>query len=183
MTTPSFTLFRSGTPISLTEGKQLNYAELKKTGLPDFYLRIIHEQAVQGKLTRAQLEGWIKRLSAKDRSGAGAVEAELEALRAAAVGVGSPSADLPSTGRPSTSRSGTSTPAPNKRARPERVISLVSRGDHKRALTTARDYGLHPMPVPQPALKPGQSPDAHTVQAVEGVASKLIVTGNWKTAE
>ena len=178
MTTPNYSNFRAGTSVALPDGKPLTYAELKQTELQDYYLRVIHEQAAQGKLTRPQLDSWLKRLSSKDRSGAPAVRAELELLRSAALGSVSPSASTSSPSRTSLSK-----PTATKRARTEQVVSLVSRGDHKRALSTAQGYGLLPTPVPEQTLKPGQSPDAHTVRAVESVASKLIVTGDWKTSD
>lgn len=171
MTPVSFVQFRTGTPISLPEGKKLTYAEFKPTKLQDFYLRIVHDLAVQGNLTREQVDTWLKRL-AKDAASGRAVRSELEAKRAASVG----QALLPAR------TSASATPA-KRRTRPEKVLLLTSRGDHKRAVVVAREYGLHPLPVPPQELRPGQSPDAHTVRAVEAVASKLITTGNWKSSD
>ena len=172
MTPVSFVQFRTGTPVSLPEGKELTYAEFKPTKLQDFYLRIIHELAVQDKLTRGQVDDWLKRLASKDAASGRAVRRELEAKRSASVGQASPAAK----------RSTPATPA-KRRSRPEKVLLLTSRGDHKRAVIVAREYGLHPLPVPSQNLRPGQSPDAHTVRAVEEIASKLITTGNWKSSD
>lgn len=166
MTAPNFSQFRTGTPISLPADERVSYAELKSAGLQDFYIRIVHDLAVQGKLERAQVSDWIRRLSLSERSAGQAVRTELEAHRAASVGLISRSAS------PTT-----------KRAQAERVVLLVSRGDHKQAVKTARGYGLHPLPVPESALRPGQSAEAHTVRAAESVASKLITSGHWKTSD
>lgn len=175
MTIVSFVQFRTGTPVPLPEGKKLTYAEFKPTNLQDFYLRIIHDLAVQDKLTRAQVDDWLKRLVAKDAASGRAVRGELEAKRAASVGQVSPSTASVKTDK--------SVKSVTRRARSEKILLLTSRGDHKRAVIVAREYGLHPLPVPPQSLRPGQSSDAHTVRAVEAVASKLITTGNWKTTD
>jgi hypothetical protein len=165
-TPPTFSQFRTGTAVSLPADKQVSYAELKQAGLQDYYIRVIHELATQGKLERPRVDHWLRQLSAHDRFDEQAVRAELEGQRSAPVGL---------------TRS-----APRqapKRARTEPVHLLMSRGDHKQAVKKAQSYGLRPLPVPPNNLRPGQSPDAHTVQAPESVASKLITSGHWKTAD
>lgn len=165
-TTPTFSQFRTGIAIPLPADKQVSYAELKQVGLQDYYIRIIHELASQGKLERPQVDHWLRQLSVHDRFAEQAVRAELEGHRSASVGL---------------TRSAPQQ-AP-KRTRTEAVYLLMSRGDHKQAVKTAQSYGLHPLPVPLNSLLPGQSPDAHTVRAAESVASKLITSGHWKTAD
>lgn len=166
MTRPNFSQFRTGTAITLPADKQVSYSELKQVGLQDFYIRVIHELAVQGKLERPQISDWIRRLSSHDRLAEQAVRAELEAHRSASVGLAR--LDLKQV---------------TKRARTERVFLLVSRGDHKQAVKAAQGYGLHPLPVAASSLRPGQSSDAHTVRVAESIASKLITSGHWKTSD
>ena len=164
---PTFSQFRSGTPLPLPGGGQVSYAELSESGLADHYLRIIHDLAGHGKLTREQIESLITRSASSDRRTQQAVKAELEALR------------------PQPAR--TPTPLPPKpgarsaRAKTEKTFELVSSGDHKQALKLAQSYGLRPLQIPEKALRPGQSSEAHTVRALEAVASKLITSGWWKT--
>jgi hypothetical protein len=165
-TTPTFSQFRTGMVIPLPADKQMSYAELKQVGLQDYYIRIIHELASQGKLARPQVDHWLRQLSARDRFAEQAVRAELEGHRSASVGL--------------TRSAPQQSP---KRTRTEPVHLLMSRGNHKQAVKTAQSYGLHPLPVPPNSLLPGQSPDAHTVRAAESVASKLITSGHWKTAD
>ncbi len=107
-------------------------------GLQDFYIRVIHELAIQGKLERPQISDWIRRLSSHDRLAEQAVRAELERHRSASVGLARPDSKLVT-----------------KRARIERVFLLVSRGDHKQAVKAAQGYGLHPIPVVASSLRPG----------------------------
>ena len=165
---PNFSQFRSGTPLLLLGGGQVAYTELSKSGLADHYLRIVHDLAGHGKLTREQIESLVTRSASSDRRKQQAVKAELEALR------------------PSPTR--TSTPPPPKpgarrSAKPEKVFELVSSGDHKQALKLAQSYGLRPIRVPEKSLRPGQSADAHTVRATSAVAGKLITSGWWKTVK
>ena len=164
MAAPNFSQFRSGTPVTLTSGETILYGELHKAGLQEFYIRIVHQLALRGVVTRSQVNDWLRRAASKDRHTARAVRAELEALQPTPVAA-------------------PSTPAEpvRKRQQREKTFTLVSSGDHKQALKTAQSYGLRPTPVPTAALRPGQSPDAHTVRAQSGVASKLITTGQWKT--
>lgn len=166
MATPNFSQFRSGTPVTLPSGETVSYGELRDAGLQEYYVRIIHELAIRGEVTRHQVDSWLKRAVSKDRHTARMVRAELEALHP------------------------TPTPAPTTSAEPirkrqqsEKIFTLVSRGDHKQALRVAERYGLRPTPVAPPKLRPGQSPDAHTVRATSGIASKLIITGQWKTED
>ncbi len=138
MTHPSFSQFRIGTAIALPADKQVSYSELKQAGLQDFYIRVIHELAIQGKLERPQISDWIRRLSSHDRLAEQAVRAELERHRSASVGLARSDSKLVT-----------------KRARIERVFLLVSRGDHKQAVKAAQGYGLHPIPVVASSLRPG----------------------------
>ncbi len=167
--------FRMGAAVKLADEKQFTYAEFRKVGLQDFYLRIAHDLAIQGKLSRPQVDDWLRRLSSKDAAAGRSVRSDLEAARTASLG------QVPAA-KTHTAAKSSSAPV-KRRERPEKVIELTSRGDHKRAVIVAREYGLHPLPVPPQALKPGQSSDAHTVRAVEAVASKLITTGNWKSSD
>ena len=163
---PNFSQFRSGTPLTLADGGQVAYTDLRQSGLQEHYIRIVHDLAGRGKLTREQIESFITRSASSDRRKQQTVKAELEALR------------------PQPAR--TPTPPPPKpgarrSTKPEKVFELVSSGDHKQALKLAQSYGLRPNRVPEKSLRPGQSPDAHTVRATEAVASKLITSGWWKT--
>ena len=164
MATPNFSQFRSGTPVTLPSGKAVSYSELRGAGLQEFYIRIVHQLALKGEMTRSQVDDWLRRAAAKDRHTARAVRAELEARQPTPIAV-------PSTGAEPV----------RKQKQNERTFTLVSSGDHKQAIRTAERYGLRPAPVPTAALRPGQSPDAHTVRATSGIASKLITTGQWKT--
>lgn len=164
MATPNFSQFRSGTPIILSSGEAVSYSELREGGLQEFYVRIVHQLAFQGEVTRSQVDDWLRRAAAKDRHTARAVRAELEALQSTPVAAQTTLAE-----------------PVRKRKQLEKTFTLVSRGDHKQALRTAESYGLKPTPVPTAALRPGQSADAHTVRASSGIASKLITTGQWKT--
>ncbi len=167
-TSPNFSQFRAGTPVVLPSGERVFYRDLHGCGLQEFYIRIIHELARRAEVTKQQVNDWRTRAGSQDRRVAQAVRAELEARR-----------PLPATpgeevARP-VSKGG------EKRAKAEKVFSLVSRGDHKQAVKLARSYGLSPTTVPEVALRPGQSAQAHTVRAPESVASKLITSGQWKT--
>ena len=168
-TSPNFSQFRSGTPLNPAGGGQVFYAELKKSGLQEHYLRIVHDLVGRGKLSREQLDAVIERAASSDRRKQQAVRAELEALRPPPAKVATPPP-----------------PKPNARAgrtKTEKVFGLVSSGDHKQAVKLAQSYGLHPVRVPEQELRPGQSPEAHMVRATEAVASKLITSGQWKTAK
>lgn len=136
--------------------------------MPEFYIRIIHELARRAEVTKQQVDDWRTRAGSQDRRVAQAVRAELEARR-----------PLPAT--PTQEVAQPVSKGGQKRAKAEKVFSLVSRGDHKQAVKLARGYGLSPTAVPEAALRPGQSADAHTVRAPERVASKLITSGQWKT--
>ena len=164
----SFSQFRTGTPLPLAAGGQVSYTELKKSGLPDFYIRIVHELALGGKLTREQVSSIVSRAASPDRRKQQEARNELEALRPAPALVAPPPPARPSGARPAPKRA-------------EKGFELVSSGDHKQAVRLAEAYGLRPVQVPERSLRPGQSPDAHTVRALEAVASKLITSGSWKT--
>ncbi|CAA9227890.1 MAG: hypothetical protein AVDCRST_MAG93-757 [uncultured Chloroflexia bacterium] len=150
--------------MTLPSGEAVSYSELRGAGLQEFYIRIVHQSALRGKVTRSQVDDWLGRAASRDRHTARAVRAELEALQPTPVAAPSPPAE-----------------PVRKRQQREKTFTLVSSGDHKQAIRTAERYGLRPTPVPTAALRPGQSPDAHTVRAQSGVASKLITTGQWKT--
>ncbi len=167
---PSFSQFRSSTPLNLATGGQVSYAELKQSGLQEHYLRIVHDLASRGKLSREQLDSVIERAASSDRRKQQAVRAELEALRSQPAKVAAPPPPKP------TVRSGQ-----NGRREAEKMFELLSSGDHKQAVKLAQSYGLHPIRVPEKALRPGQSPEAHTARAVSAIASKLITSGWWKT--
>ena len=166
--TPSFSQFRSGKPVVLPSGERVFYRELQGCGLQEFYIRIIHELARRAEVTKQQINDWRTRAGSQDRQAAQAVRAELEARRPL------PAGPVQEVAQP-ISKGG------QKRAKAEKVFSLVSRGDHKQAVKLARSCGLSPAPVPEAALRPGQSAEAHTVRAPEKVASKLITSGQWKT--
>ncbi len=169
-TRPNFSQFRSGTPLNLSEGGQVSYAELKKSGLQEHYLRIVHDLAGRDKLTRAQIGSLTARAASSNRREQQAVRAELEALRTPPAKVATPPPPKPNA---RTGHSG--------RRKTEKVFELVSSGDHKQAVKLAQSYGLHPVQILEQALRPGQSPEAHTVRALGAVASKLITSGWWKT--
>lgn len=165
----NFSQFRSGTPLELLSGGRVSYAELKQSGLQEHYLRIVHDLADRGKLTREQIDALKTRSASRDRREQQAVRTELEALRTPPARAVTPPPPKPN------ARVG--------RTKAEKVFELVSSGDHKQALKLAQSYGLHPVRVPAQALRPGQSSEAHTVRALEAVASKLITSGWWKTAK
>lgn len=165
----NFSQFRSGAPLELLSGGRVFYAELKQSGLQEHYLRIVHDLVDRGKLTRKQIDAFIAQAASSDRRKQQAVRAELEALRTPPAKVVAPPPPKPN------ARTG--------RTKTERVFELVSSGDHKQALKLAQSYGLRPIQIPTSALRPGQSPDAHTVRALEAVASKLITSGQWKTVK
>ena len=73
--------------------------------------------------------------------------------------------------------------AGSRAAKREKVFTLHSKGNHKKALKLASEYNLRPAPVAKTALRPGQSAEAQSVQAAEHIASKLITTGYWSTAD
>lgn len=166
MAPPNFSQFRSGTPVTLPSGEGVSHGELRDAGLQDYYVRIIHELAVRGEVTRSLVDDWLKRATSRDRHTARAVRAELDALRPTPVAAPTTLAE-----------------PVRKRQQREKTFTLVSRGDHKQALRTAERYGLRPTLVATAALRPGQSADAHTVRAASGIASKLITTGQWKTED
>ncbi len=151
-------------PLTLPSGEAVLYSELREAELQEFYIRIVHELANRGEVTRSQVDDWLKRAASRDRHIARAVRAELEALQPTPVAAPT-----------------TSVESVRNRQPKEKTFTLVSSGDHKQALKTAKSYGLKPTPVPTAALRPGQSPDAHTLRAQSGIASKLITTGQWKT--
>lgn len=150
--------------INLTADEQLSYRELREAGLQEYYIRVIHELAARKKITRRQVDDWLKRAASQDRHIARAARSEIESLKA----------------KPTAPDTAGAAPIA-KRPKTEKMVTLVSRGDHKQAVRTARSFGLQPIPVALAALRPGQSPDAHTVQATTSVASRLITTGQWKT--
>ena len=168
MAQPSFSQFRTGTPQPLAAGGQVSYTELKKSGLQDFYIRIVHDLAGRGKLTREQVSALTAKAASPDRRKQQEARSELEALRPAPALTAAPPPPRPAGARA----------APK---RPERVFELVSSGDHKGAVRLAEQYGLRPVRIPERSLRPGQSPDAHTVRATEAIASKLITSGGWKS--
>lgn len=167
MAFPSFTQFRRGTPLELAGGVRLTYDELTKLGLQDFYIRIIHEGLNRGDVPPSQLQSWLRALRSNDRALKRAVQAEIGALRVV------PVAGVTSAGQG---------PA-RTRSRAERVVTLLSRGDHRQAVRDALAMRLTPVQVPAHTLRPGQAPEAHTVQAPERLAAKLITSGNWKSAD
>ena len=166
LSSPNFSQFRSGTPLTLADGGQVAYTDLRQSGLQEHYVRIVHELAGRGKLTREQIESFVTRSASSDRRKQQAVRSELEALR-------TPPARTPTPPPPK--------PGARRSTKPEKVFELVSSGDHKQAVKLAQSYGLRPVQIPASALRPGQSSDAHTVRATSAVASKLITSGGWKT--
>lgn len=170
---PNFSQFRSGTPVVLPSGERVLYRDLQGSGLQDFYIRIIHELVRTGEVTKQQVNDWRTRAGSKDRRVAQAVRAELEARRPPPTAPAPVQAPSPRTGVKK---------ARGGRTETEKLFSLVSSGDHKQAVKLAQSYGLTPTLIPETALRPGQSADAHTVRAPESAASKLITSGQWKTA-
>ncbi len=169
---PNFSQFRLGTPLNLPSGGQVSYTELKESGLQEHYLRIVHDLAGRDKLSREQISSFITRAASSDRREQQAVRNELESLR-------TPPAKVVTLPPPKpTTRGGQ-----NSRRKAEKMFELVSSGDHKQAVKLAQSYGLRPVSVPEQALRPGQSPEAHRVRALGAVASKLITSGLWKTVK
>ena len=182
MTASSFSRFRSGTPAKFASGEQISYSELYKSGLQEHYLRIIYKLVTEDKVSKAQVQRWLERAASKDRAEGRKVRVELEATQPASVAA--PTSTSSSTAlRAGSGRSGNaqSASATKKRGRSEKLLTLVSKGNHKEALKAAKSYDLSPTQVAQAALRPGQSAEAHTVQAPTSVASKLITTGYWAT--
>ena len=161
----NFSRFRSGTPVTLPSGATVTYQELRATGLPDHYSRRLFKAAVQGKVTRAQVDDWLKRAATDDRRALQKVKAELEAL------------EPPPPAPPKTAPKGV-----RRRKPSEKLVTLVSKGNHKQAVKVAESYGLTPVRIAPADLRPGQSEEAHTVRAVSFIAGKLITTGNWATS-
>lgn len=65
--TPIFSQFHSGTPVTLPSGEAVLYGELREAGLQEFYIRIVHQSALQGEVTRSQVDDWLRRAASKDR--------------------------------------------------------------------------------------------------------------------
>jgi hypothetical protein len=167
MSFPSFMQFRRGTPLELSSGMKVSYDALIKLGLQDFYVRILHDLASKDELTDKQLEKWLNALRSSNRDAQRAVKAELDARRVVPELKSEPSVAAPR----------------RTRTRTEKVVRLMSRGDHRRAVREALGMKLTPVQVPAHTLKPGQSPEAHTVQAPESLARKLITSGDWKSVD
>ncbi len=185
MNVPSFSRFRSGTPAPFPSGESVSYSEVQKSGLQEHYIRIIHKLVTKGEVDKAQVNRWLKRAASEDRAESRKVRDELEATQPAPVVSAAPSSassTSPSGGARTTratTRGSTFTGA--KRGRAEKLLTLVSKGNHKEAVKAAQTYALSPTQVSQAALRPGQSAEAHTVKAPSKVASKLITTGYWAT--
>ena len=169
MNVPSFSRFRSGTPAPFESGGQVTYSELQKSGLQEHYIRIIHKLITKGEVNKKQVTKWLGQAASKDRAVGRKVRDELEATQPAALTT------------PSPFKSGAAKAAPSKRRGAEKLLTLVSKGNHKEALKAAQSYDLSPAPVAETALRPGQSAEAHIVKAPTNVASKLITTGYWAT--
>ena len=162
----------------------MSYNEVQKSGLQEHYIRIIHKLITKGEVNKAQVDRWLKRAASQDRAESRKVRDELEATQPAPVASSAPSSasSASTSGGARTARTavrGTFTGA--KRGRAEKLLTLVSKGNHKEAVKAARTYDLSPTQVSQAALRPGQSAEAHTVKAPTKVASKLITTGYWAT--
>ena len=164
---PNFSKFRLGEPLRFSSGETLDYASLKKVGLQDHYIRIIYTLVSKGKVAREQVDAWLNQAGSTDRVAAKALRDELESLRS------KPLAAL----KPKVAKKSRA-----KVSKREKVFTLHSKGNHKKALKLAHDYNLNPAPVAKTALRPGQSEAALSVQAAEHIASKLITTGYWSTA-
>ena len=176
MNVPSFSRFRSDTPAPFPSGEKVSYSEIQKSGLQEHYIRIIHKLIAQGEVTKAQVDGWLRRAASGDRAEGRKVRDELEATQPAPVAAATSTSG--GTGA-ATPRGGGATGT--RRGRAEKLLTLVSKGNHKEAVKTAKTYDLSPTKVAQTALRPGQSAEAHTVRAPTKVASKLITTGYWAT--
>lgn len=179
MAQPGFSQFRAGAPLTLEGGGELRYEALKASTLQDHYIRILHTLASEQALNLAEIQSYLKRAASKEPGVAYAVRQEIEARRPhkpelVGVAAASRSAGTASSARRRTAEA-------NKAARVKR-FKLVSSGNHKEALRLAQGYSLTPQPIPTAMLRPGQSPEAHTLEADERTASKLITTGYWKSA-
>ena len=164
MTAPNFSKFRLGTPVTLPSGDTVSYRELHDAGLPEHYIRRLYKAAARAKVTRDQVDDWLKRAVSQDRRMVQKVKSELEALE--------PPPPAPAK----------TAPVGVRRRKPsEKLVTLVSKGNHKQAVKVAESYGLTPVRINPTNLRPGQSAEAHTVQAVSPVAGKLITTGSWAT--
>ena len=182
MNVPSFSRFRSGTPAPFPSGESVSYNEVQKSGLQEHYIRIIHRLVTKGEVDKAQVDRWLKRAASQDRAEGRKVRDELEATQPVPIASAAPSSASSTSTSGSTARTtarGAFTGA--KRGRAEKLLTLVSKGNHKEAVKAARTYDLSPTQVSQAALRPGQSAEAHTVKAPTKVASKLITTGYWAT--
>ncbi len=181
MNMPSFSRFRSGTALSYPSGQSVTYSEMEKSGLQEHYIRILHKLISKGEVDKAQVNTWLSRAASKDRAEGRKVRDELEATQPAPA-IPTPAAKAPGTLRSGQNRSGArSTATGTKRGRAEKLLTLVSKGNHKEAVKAARTYDLSPTQVAEAALRPGQSTEAHVVKAPTKVASKLITTGYWAT--
>ena len=183
MNVPSFSRFRSGTPAPFPSGESVSYNEVQKSGLQEHYIRIIHKLVTKGEVDKAQVNRWLKRAASEDRAESRKVRDELEATQPAPAAPSSASSTSAAFGSARTTRATTrgSTFTGAKRGRAEKLLTLVSKGNHKEAVKAAQTYQLSPTQVSQTALRPGQSAEAHTVKAPTKVASKLITTGYWAT--
>ena len=183
MNVPSFSRFRSGTPAPFSSGESVSYSELQKSGLQEHYIRILHKLITKGEVTKAQVDRWLQRAASKDRTEGRRVRDELEATQPAPAVPAASSAASSSAGGTRVARTAArgSGATGTRRGRAEKLLTLVSKGNHKEAVKAARTYDLSPTQVAQTALRPGQSAEAHTVKAPTKVASKLITTGYWAT--
>ncbi len=163
MNVPSFSRFRSGTPAPFASGEQVTYSELQKSGLQEHYIRIIHKLISKGEVTKKQVNQWLGQAASKDRAVGRKVRDELEATQ--------PAPATPSTPSPFKSGAAKAAPSAKKRNRAEKLLTLVSKGNHKEAVKAAQTYDLAPTQVSQTALRPGQSAEAHVVKAPTKVAS------------
>lgn len=168
MATPNFSKFRLGDPLALEEGGHITYEKLESAGLQDYYIRIIYSQISKGKLDKTQLDDWLSRARSGDKVAGRVLRAELENLQ--------PKAPVPVKNKPVKA-------ATKKRVSREKMFTLHSKSNHKQAIKLAEEYHLTPVPLPKSALRPGQSEEAHSVQANSQIASKLITSGNWSTTD
>ena len=166
---PSFSRFRSGTPVRFPSGEQMTYSKLKESGLQEHYIRIVYGLITKEEVKKAQVERWLTQAASKDRAVGRQVRVELEARQPKPVIPAQPTSKL------------TDKVSLTRKRKSEKLLTLVSKGNHKEALKAAHDYNLSPIQIAEAALRPGQSADAHTVQAAPSVASKLITTGYWAT--
>lgn len=185
----SFRAFRDGQPLLLSDGASVTYERLRSAGLADYYARIVFEQARRGKLTGEQLDEWLE--AAKDPKQLVKLKNRMRSLAPARIGgnmntLGAEDGAKGAKGGKGGKGGARAGTGGGRRGRGragarEKRFTLVSRGDHGRAVTLAQAEELAPEPLAPGDAHEGVSPEALKVEAPEKVASRLITTGYWMT--